>query len=134
MSSNPDGVAVDKLVRVLLKMREARSKLKAKYEEEDGQINEAMEEVKGKLLELCESLGTTGLKTSYGTVSRTVKTRYWTTDWSEMHKFCVENAALDLLERRIHQTNMKTFLEEHPETIPPGLNADSKYDVIIRRK
>lgn len=134
MSDEKEGQIVDKLVRVMLKMREARSKLKAKYEEEDAQINEAMEEVKGKLLELCEALGTTGLKTTYGTVTRTVKTRYWTSDWSEMHRFCVDHGALDLLERRIHQTNMKTFLEENPDAIPPGLNADSKYDITIRRK
>lgn len=134
METTQEPQPVDKLVRILLKMREKRSKLKEEYEAEDAKVNEDMEEVKKQLLALCESLGTTGLKTAYGTVSRTVKTRYWTTDWSMMHKFCVENGALDLLERRIHQTNMKTFLDEHPDSIPPGLNADSKYDVSIRRK
>jgi hypothetical protein len=39
----------------------------------------------------------------------------------------------ELLEKRIHQTNMKAFLEENPELIPAGLNANSEYSVTIRR-
>jgi hypothetical protein len=51
-----------------------------------------------------------------------------------MGKFIVEHKVPELLEKRIQQTNMKQFLEEHPELLPPGLNVDSEYTVTVRRK
>jgi hypothetical protein len=64
---------------------------------------------------------------------RSVKTRYWTSDWGAMHKFILENKMPELLERRISQTTMKQLLEENPDVMPPGMNTDSKYSVTIRR-
>jgi len=45
-----------------------------------------------------------------------------------------EHEALELLEKRISQSNMATFLEENPDLHPPGLNVDSRYAVVVRRK
>jgi predicted RNA-binding protein with PUA domain len=45
-----------------------------------------------------------------------------------------EHGAMELLEKRIHQTNMKEFLENKPDVHPPGLNIDSEYEITIRRK
>jgi hypothetical protein len=50
-----------------------------------------------------------------------------------MHKFIRDNNALDLMERRISQLNMKTFLRENPDLMPVGLNVDNKYTVTVRR-
>jgi hypothetical protein len=63
-----------------------------------------------------------------------VKNRYWTNDWSNFYNFLKDKGKLELLEKRIHQTNMKEFLEEHPDTRPPGLNIDSEYDITIKRR
>jgi hypothetical protein len=38
-----------------------------------------------------------------------------------------------LLEKRLHQTNMKQFLEENPDLKPAGLNIDSEYTIVVRR-
>jgi hypothetical protein len=51
-----------------------------------------------------------------------------------MNNFIFENKALDLRETRLHQTNMRSFLEEHPDKLPPGLNVDSEYTITVRRK
>jgi hypothetical protein len=45
-----------------------------------------------------------------------------------------EQGAMELLERRIHQSNMKQFLEENPDLHPMGLNVDSEYAITVRRK
>jgi hypothetical protein len=50
-----------------------------------------------------------------------------------MHKFILEHGVPDLLEKRLQQTNMRAFLEEHPDMLPPGLNANSEYSVTIKR-
>jgi hypothetical protein len=45
----------------------------------------------------------------------------------------LEWEAPDLLEKRIHQSNMKQFLEDNPGTLPAGLNMDSQYTITVRR-
>lgn len=133
MSEEKEVPQVGKLVRIFVKMRDARDALRKKFETEEAEIEEQMALVKDELLKACESLGASSFRTEYGQVIRTVKTRYWSADWGAMHDFIKENDALDLLERRIHQTNMKQYLEEHPDQLPPGLNADSKYEITVRR-
>jgi hypothetical protein len=89
--------------------------------------------VESHLLELCKTTGADSLRTKYGTVSRTVQTRYWTSDWEAMHNFITEHQALDLLERRISQRQMQEFIKENPDVMPVGLNVDNRYAVSVRR-
>ena len=126
-------ISVDKLVAVYIKMRDKRAELLRDYEEADSTVKAQMELVETKLLDTCKEIGVDRLGSKHGTVMRTVKTRYWTSDWESMHKFILENKMPELLERRISQTTMKQLLEENPELMPMGLNTDSKYSVTIRR-
>jgi hypothetical protein len=121
------------LVKAYLKMREARSALSAKYEEEDKKIKDQMEVVEGFLLETCKRAGGNVSIPGVGVVIRGVSTRYWTSDWEAMHKFIEENNALDLLERRIAQRAMSEFLKSNPDKMPKGMNVESKYTVTVRR-
>jgi len=123
----------DKLVKAYIKMRDFRSQLKSQYEEQDGTIKEQMELVESQLLDLCKTTGVDSLRTKFGTVSRTVQTRYWPGDWEAMHKFIMENNAPDLLERRISQIQMREFIKENPDAMPIGLNVDNRYTVLVRR-
>ena len=125
---------VEQLVAVYVKMRDARAALQKTFADEDGRIKEQQDAIEKTLLELCKESGVDGLKTAAGSVSRRVKSRYWTTDWGRMKEFIMENAAIDLLEHRVHQTNMKAFLEENPDKLPPGLSIDSRYAITVRRK
>lgn len=126
-------ISVDRLVAVYIKMRDKRAELLREYEEADGEVKAQMEAVEGKLLDLCKEIGADTLGSKHGKVMRTVKTRYWTSDWDSMHKFILEHKMPELLERRLSQTTMKQLLEENPDLMPPGLNTDSRYAVTIRR-
>jgi hypothetical protein len=126
-------ISVDKLVAVYIKMRDKRAELLRGYEEADGAVKAQMEIVESNLLALCKEIGADRLGSKHGTVMRTVKTRYWTSDWESMYKFILENKMPDLLERRLSQTTMKQMLQENPDIMPPGVNTDSKYSVTIRR-
>lgn len=126
-------ISVDRLVAAYIKMRDKRAELLREYEEADGTVKAQMEAVESKLLDLCKEIGADTLGSKHGKVMRTVKTRYWTSDWESMHKFILEHKMPELLERRISQTTMKQLLEENPDLMPPGLNTDSRYAVTIRR-
>jgi len=125
---------VDKLVKVYLKIRDKRKELQIEYDKKDEYLKDTLKEVETALLDVCKETGADSLRTDFGTVSRRVSKRYWTTDWSSMYEFVKDNDQLDLLERRIAQGNMSTYLEENPDKLPPGLNVDSKYAVTVRRK
>jgi sugar phosphate isomerase/epimerase len=127
-------IKADKLVKTYVKIRDKRKELADQYEKEDSNLKEALETIEGELLEMCKETGADSLRTEFGTVTRRVAKRYWTNDWHSFHEFLKEHGALELLEKRIAQTNMSTFLEENPDLLPPGLNVDSRYTVTVRRK
>ena len=129
-----DEVSVDKLVKVYLRMKDTLADKKAAYEEEERKIKDKMAKVKAALLDYCKAENVDSVKTAEGLFYRTVSTRYWTNDWESMGRFVVENNIPELLEKRLHQGNMKQYLQEHPDMLPPGLNVDSEYTVTIRRK
>jgi len=124
-----DAVPLDKLVRIYMKMRAKLSELDAQVEA----LKEQQQMIKTEIKDRLRSVGAKSMKTEHGTVSLVEKTRYYTQDWDSFKRFVIENDAVDLLEKRIAQTNMKTFLQENPTMVPPGLNSDTEIDVSIRK-
>jgi len=127
-------ISVDKLVAVYIKMRDERDRLKRDMEIQIENIEGQMKVINAELLDICKEAGVDSFRTPFGTAYRTIKSRYWTNDWESFHTFMKENEAMELLERRIHQSNMKQFLEENPDTHPAGLQVEKEYAITIRRK
>ena len=127
-------VKADKLVKAYIKIRDKRKQLAEDYEKQDKELEESLDLIESELLNICKETGADSLRTEFGTVSRRVAKRYWTNDWHSFYEFLKEHGALELLEKRIAQTNMATFLEENPDVLPPGLNLESRYAVSVRRK
>lgn len=123
-------VTADKLVRAYIKIREKRSELA----KQDSELEEQLATIQTELLAICKETGADGLKTQYGTVSRRLSKRYWTSDWESFYAFIKEHDAFHFLHQRISNPNVETFLEENPDLHPPGLQADASYTVTVRRK
>lgn len=123
----------DRLVRVYIRIRDAKAKLKQEFDDATTSLDAQMDAVEAELLALCKTTGQDGGRTDHGTFTRTVKTRYWTSDWQSMYEFIKDHNALELLEQRVSQGNMKKFLQDNPQELPAGLNVDSKYSITVRR-
>lgn len=123
-----------KLVKVYLKMKMQRDEITQRFKDEDSALRDRMDILKAALLDYCRENGVEGARTTDGLFYRTTTTSYWTNDWESMGQFVVENNIPQLLEKRLHQGNVKQFMEENPEVVLPGLNVDSKYQISIRRK
>ena len=126
-------IPADRLVAVYLRIRAAIEERDEAHTQEINTLKEKLEMVSDKLLKICNEQNLDSLRTPEGTVTRRVKSRYWTTDWEQMYKFIKENDAPFLLEQRIHNGNMKQFLEENPDQHPAGLQVDSKYAITVRK-
>lgn len=128
-----DTVSVAKLVAVYRRIRAAIDEKDEQYKKEIGKLKESLEAVSDKLLEICKDQDIDSLRTANGTVSRRIKTRYWTTDWESLYNTVKQYDAPFLLEQRIHNTNMQQFLDDNPEAFPPGLQIDRKYVISVRK-
>jgi hypothetical protein len=86
------------------------------------------------MLTVCNDTNASSIRTESGTVIRSLKERFTTNDWDNFKKFILENQAVDLLERRIHQGNFKEFIAEHKdEGLPPGVNVMREFTIVVRK-
>lgn len=128
-----EAIPADKLVAAYRRIRAAIEEREAEHAKEIEVLKGKLETVSDRLLKICKEQNLDSLRTPEGTVTRRVKSRYWTTDWASMYNFIKANEAPFLLEQRIHNGNMKQFLEENPDQHPAGLQIDSKYAITVRK-
>jgi hypothetical protein len=124
---------LDKLTAVYLKMRDKRDDMRREAEAREKEIEEQMGIIEAEMLEVCKQMNADSVRTPHGTIIRSVKSRYWTNDWDSMYQFIKEHDAFGLLEKRLHQTHLKEFLSENPDTFPIGVNVENSYSVVVRR-
>ena len=77
---------------MFIKIRDARSALKAKFDEEDDALKDKLDTIRQALLEHCKEHEVESVRTAAGIFYRSVKRRYWTSDWESMHKFILEHS------------------------------------------
>ena len=118
-----EAVPLDKLAKVYRKIKLQIDTLTQEYDTQVEALKAQQDQIKFAMKDTMKALGVSTVRTDFGTVSLVTKTRYSTQDWDSFKKFILEHEVVDLLEKRIAQTNMANFLEENPGVLPPGLNA-----------
>jgi len=126
-------VPLDKLAKVYRKIKTQIDTLTQEYDTQVEALKAQQDQIKFAMKDTMKTLGVSTVRTEFGTVSLVTKTRYSTQDWDSFKKFILEHEVVDLLEKRIAQTNMANFLEENPGVLPPGLNAMTEYDISVRK-
>ncbi len=126
-------VPMDKLAKVYRKMQAEIQRLTAEYDAAVEEIKRQQDVVKNALKDQMLVMGVNSVRTDNGTVVLATKTRYQTQDWDSFKEFIKEHDALDLLEKRIAQGNMATFLEDNPGVLPPGMNSVTEYQISVRK-
>lgn len=126
-------VSVEKLTATYLKIKAKREELSREYKDADSALVAKQEKIKQALLDHCKENNVESVRTAAGTFFRTVKTKYWTNDWESMYNFIIEHRVPEFFNKALNQSNIKQFLDENPEVVPPGLNVESKYEVSVRK-
>ena len=125
---------LDELVKIYLTIRTEREKLKSHWEVKDGELEQEMKLLEQSMLTVCNDTNASSIRTESGTVIRSLKERFTTNDWDNFKKFVLDNEAIDLLERRIHQGNFKEFMAEHQgDGLPPGVNVMREFTIVVRK-
>lgn len=124
----------EKVVEAYLAVRNERERLLREYEAQDAKLKDDLKKIEAVLLDVCNTINADSIKTSLGTVMRKLNERYFCSDWDNFKKFVLENEALELFEKRIHQGNFKQFMEGHEgDGLPPGVNVMREYGVTVRK-
>ena len=111
--------------------REAKREV---FEGEDKVYSDQLAEIESKLIDIMLAENTTSMSTEKYTVIKRVTKRYNPTNWDAVYRLVDKYKAYGVLHKRVHDTNMKDFLEQHPDEYPEGLNVDSRYAVTVKRK
>ena len=127
-------VNVEDLVDAYLAIRTERERIAALYEEEDKALKADMAEIEQLMLGVCNEVNADSIKTRHGTVMRSLKERAVCSDWDNFRTFVQEHGLVDLLERRIHQSNFKEFMKDHEsDGLPPGVNVMREFGITVRK-
>lgn len=132
-SSSMAAVPMNKLAKVYRKMQAEKQRLTAEYDSKIADIERQQDVVKNALKDQMLVLGVSSVRTDDGTVVLATKTRYQTQDWDSFKEFIKEHDAIELLEKRIAQGNMATFLKDNPGVLPPGMNSVTEYQISVRK-
>ena len=126
--------STDELVARYIALRDQKVLIKEIADADTKVVSDKMDIIEAEILAQCEALGADSIRTASGTAIRSIKSRYWTTNWDAMYNLIREHNVFDLLERRVHQTNIKQFLEENPSIYPAGLEVIRQFAITVRRK
>lgn len=130
MTETSADISADQLAKVYVKIRDKRREL----EKQAAELKEQETTLALEMLEICKAQGAQTIRTAYGTISRRTNKNYWTSDWDSFFKFVKEHDAFSVMFRRINSESMAQFLEENPDLLPPGLNADVTQTVVITKR
>lgn len=122
------------MVNAYIGIRSERERLLRDYEERDNKLKEDLKILEAALLSMCNEIGADSIKTASGTAFRKVTERAFASNADAFFDFVRETGAVELLEKRIHQGNLKQYLEEHPnDGLPPGVTVLREYGVVVRK-
>ena len=127
-------VNTEEVVGAYLNIRTEREKILREYEVKDAKLKEDMAKIEALLLEICNNINADSIRTSHGTIMRKLNERFFCQDWENFKKFILENEALELFEKRIHQGNFKQFMAENEgDGLPPGVSVMREYGITVRK-
>lgn len=124
---------MDKLIKAYLNIRAKRSKMAAEFKEADEELKVKLKVIEDAFQSHCAEHGLTSIKTDLGTAYRTEESRYFPSDWGVMYDWLKEKNAPELLEKRLNQSAIKDYMEEHPDEVIPSLRADTTYRFRVRK-
>jgi hypothetical protein len=124
----------ESLVEAYITIRGQRDKLLREYEMADGALKADIHKLEMALLDICNAVNADSIKTAHGTVMRKVNERFFCQDWDGFYRYVLDNEAVQLLERRIHQGNFKEHMKDiNGDGLPPGVSVMREFGVSVRK-
>lgn len=125
---------VEKLVKLFVKTREAKSTASREWDAKEAEFNRIMEACENQMLKAADETGVEGFKTPFGTTYTAVDTKITIADHEAFHKFVKEQDDLEFFQARVAVKRVQEYMEKHGgESIPPGLNVFRTRTMRVRK-
>ena len=127
-------IQLDELVNTYLKIRNQKDALYQEFQKTDRELKADLAQIEQVMLSSLNEVSADSIRTSGGTIIKTLKENYVCSDWSNFKDFVLDNEAVELLQQRIHQANFKEFLASRSEDgLPPGISTLREFNIVVRK-
>jgi phage host-nuclease inhibitor protein Gam len=120
-------------VTLYIQLRDKKAEMKAEFDASIAPLNDKMEKLEAKLLDVFNKTGMDSVKTENGTAYTAVRTTASIADREAFMDFVKANEEWSLLEARASKTAVEQFRDSNNGELPPGINIRSERVVNIRR-
>lgn len=120
-------------VSLYIKLRDQKAQMKAEFDASIAPLQEKMDKLEAKLLEVFNQTGMDSVKTEFGTAYATVRTTASVADRDAFMDFVKAHEEWSLLEVRVSKTAVEQFRSANDDELPPGVNVREERVVNIRR-
>ena len=126
-------IPTDRLVKVFLKIRNARSALTREYEARDTELKAQLKLIEVELLRRAQDQGVDGFSVDdVGTAYTNEEMHVSVGDDTAFYNFVRETGDLDFFERRVTVKHVREYMEEHDGQLPPGLHVFRELRMRVR--
>lgn len=119
-------------VSIYIKMRDKKAQMKAEFDASVAPLNEKMEKLEAKLLDVFNKTGMDSVKTEFGTAYTTTRVTASVADREIFMNHVKENDDWALLEVRASKTAVEQYRDTNND-LPPGVSMREERVVNIRR-
>ena len=119
-------------VALYIKMRDRKAELKAEFDAKVAPLNEKMDKLEAKLLDVFNQTGMDSVKTEFGTAYATTRVTASVADKEIFMTHIRENDDWGLLEVRASKIAIEQYRSVHDD-IPPGVSMREERVVNVRR-
>ena len=123
---------MEDLVERYIQLRDAKSKLAAKYKEDAGKIDGILDKIEAYILESFKEQGVESARTASGTAYKSVRTSATVADWDAILSFIQSKELWNMLDHRVSKKAVEEYKTEHGD-LPPGLNWGEELVINVRR-
>ena len=119
-------------VTIYIKMRDKKAQMKAEFDASVAPLNEKMEKLEAKLLDVFNKTGMDSVKTEFGTAYTTTRVTASVADRDIFMTHVRENDDWALLEVRASKSAVEQYRENNND-LPPGISMREERVVNVRR-
>jgi hypothetical protein len=120
-------------VSLYIKLRDQKAQMKAEFDAAVAPVQEKMDKLEAKLLEVFNQTGMDSVKTEFGTAYATVRSTASIADREAFMDYVKANEEWSLLEVRAAKSAIEQFRSANDNELPPGVNLREERVVNIRR-
>lgn len=128
-----EAAKVDAIVERYIQLREQKTELKRRYEENVADIDAAMERIEAHMLAMLQTLGVESVKTRFGTPYISKQTSVTVADRPSFFAWLQETGEWELADIRAAKTPVIGWKDAREGDLPPGLNYRESLTVNIKK-